>query len=86
MAAVNQCLVLAAGNGSRIASESGGVPHLDFSAKLAVQEKEMIEAALRETGGQVFGPSGAAAKLVMPRSTLESKIRSLQIDKNRFKT
>jgi len=58
---------------------------LDFSAKLAAQEKEMIEAALQEAEGQVFGPSGAAAKLGMPRSTLESKIRSLQIDKNRFK-
>jgi PAS domain S-box-containing protein len=59
---------------------------LDFSAKLAAQEKEIIESALRETAGQVFGPSGAAAKLGMPRSTLESKIRSLQIDKNRFRT
>jgi formate hydrogenlyase transcriptional activator len=58
----------------------------DFSEKLAVQEKEMIEAALRETGGQVFGPSGAAARLGMPRSTLESKIRSLKINKNRFKS
>jgi formate hydrogenlyase transcriptional activator len=59
---------------------------LDLSQKLAAQEKEMIEAALRESGGQVFGPAGAAAKLGMPRSTLESKIRSLKIDKNRFKT
>ncbi|MGB2677550.1 MAG: PAS domain S-box protein [Candidatus Acidiferrum sp.] len=59
---------------------------LDLSEKLAAQEKEMIEAALRECGGRVFGPSGAAAKLGMPRSTLESKIRSLKIDKNRFKT
>jgi transcriptional regulator with GAF, ATPase, and Fis domain len=58
----------------------------DFSEKLAAQEKEMIEAALRETGGQVFGPSGAAARLGMPRSTLESKIRSLRINKNRFKS
>ena len=46
----------------------------------------MIEAALRETGGRVFGPSGAAAKLGVPRSTLESRIRALRIDKNRFKT
>jgi transcriptional regulator with GAF, ATPase, and Fis domain len=58
---------------------------LDLSAKLAAQEKEMIEAALRECGGQVFGPSGAAARLGMPRSTLESKIRSLKINKDRFK-
>jgi formate hydrogenlyase transcriptional activator len=33
----------------------------------------------------VSGPSGAAAKLGIARSTLESKIRSLQINKNRFK-
>jgi formate hydrogenlyase transcriptional activator len=46
----------------------------------------MIEAVLSESGGRVFGPSGAAAKLHMPRSTLESKIRSLKIDKKRFKT
>jgi PAS domain S-box-containing protein len=67
-----------------LATESNG--QLEFSQKLAAQEKEMIEAALRESGGRVFGPSGAAAKLGMPRSTLESKIRSLKIDKNRFKT
>jgi transcriptional regulator with GAF, ATPase, and Fis domain len=59
---------------------------LDLSEKLAAQEREIIEAALRESRGQVFGPSGAATKLGMPRSTLESKIRSLKIDKGRFKT
>jgi len=58
---------------------------LDLSEKLAAQEKEMIEAALHECGGRVFGPSGAAARLGMPRSTLESKIRSLKINKDRFK-
>jgi transcriptional regulator with GAF, ATPase, and Fis domain len=58
---------------------------LDFSETLATREKEMIEAALRETGGQVFGPSGAAARLGMPRSTLESKIRSLKINKSQFR-
>jgi formate hydrogenlyase transcriptional activator len=51
----------------------------------ASEEKAIIEAALRESGGQVYGPSGAAVKLGMPRSTLESKIRSLKIDKNHFK-
>jgi formate hydrogenlyase transcriptional activator len=58
----------------------------ELSEKLAAQEKEMIEAALRESGGRVFGPAGAAAKLGMPRSTLESKIRAFKINKNRFKT
>src|SRR5271156_1236555 len=58
----------------------------EFSGKLAAQEKAMIEAALRITRGRVFGPSGAAAKLGMPGTTLDSKIKSLKIDKNRFKT
>jgi len=57
---------------------------LGLSEKLAAQEKEMIEAALRESAGRVFGPSGAATKLGIPRSTLESKIRSLKISKNSF--
>ncbi|HTT17333.1 MAG TPA: PAS domain-containing protein [Candidatus Sulfotelmatobacter sp.] len=58
---------------------------LELSKKLAAHEREIIEAALRESGGRVFGPSGAAVKLGMPRSTLESKIRSLKINKNHFK-
>jgi PAS domain S-box-containing protein len=58
----------------------------ELPRKLAAQEKEMIEAALRESGGRVSGPSGAAAKLGIPGSTLETKIRSLKINKNRFKT
>jgi formate hydrogenlyase transcriptional activator len=49
-------------------------------------EKEMIEAALEETGGRVSGPSGAAVKLGIPRSTLESRIRSLQINKHLFRS
>jgi PAS domain S-box-containing protein len=58
---------------------------LELPQTLAAQEKEIIEAALRESGGRVFGPAGAAARLGMPRSTLESKIRSLKIDKIQFK-
>jgi formate hydrogenlyase transcriptional activator len=54
--------------------------------KLAAQEKDMIEAALAATRGRVSGPSGAAARLGMPPSTLENKIRSLKINKHRFKT
>ena len=58
---------------------------LYLSQKLAAKEKEEIEEALRESHGRVFGPSGAAVKLGIARSTLESKIRSLNINKNRFK-
>ena len=56
-----------------------------LSDQLVTQEKAMIEAALAEARGRVSGPSGAAAKLGLPPSTLESKIRSLKISKHRFK-
>ncbi|MDT4966419.1 MAG: hypothetical protein QOJ64_1156 [Acidobacteriota bacterium] len=52
---------------------------------LATHEKEMIEAALAESGGRVSGPSGAAARLDIPPSTLDSKIKSLKINKHRFR-
>jgi PAS domain S-box-containing protein len=69
---------------SRQAHGSQPTPHLDL-AQLAVLEKEIIEAALHESGGRASGPSGAATKLGIPGSTLESKIKSLGINKNRFK-
>ena len=59
--------------------------HAGLFSRNPGEEKAMIEAALRECGGRVYGPSGAAARLGVPRSTLESKIRSLKINKNRFK-
>ena len=49
------------------------------------QEKRIIEAALAATRGRVSGPSGAASKLGIPSTTLESRIRSLKINKHRFK-
>jgi len=48
------------------------------------QEKVMIETALAECKGKVAGPGGAAAKLGIPRSTLDSKIKQLNIRKHRF--
>ena len=54
--------------------------------KLAIEEKAMIETALAQTRGQVAGAFGAAAKLGMPASTLESKIKTLKIRKRRFKS
>jgi DNA-binding NtrC family response regulator len=48
-------------------------------------ERELIEAALARSNGKVSGSSGAAAKLGIPASTLESKIRSLKINKYRFR-
>jgi len=52
---------------------------------LADGEKALIEAALKETQGRVAGPRGAAAKLGIPRQTLEWKIRNLKIDKLVFR-
>jgi formate hydrogenlyase transcriptional activator len=62
---------------------ASSVPLVD---DLADREKVMIENALRESGGLVSGPTGAAARLRLPRQTLESKIRKLGIDRHRVKT
>jgi formate hydrogenlyase transcriptional activator len=59
---------------------------IELPQRLEAQEKNIIEEALKASRGRVFGPTGAAAKLGIPRSTLESKIKSLKIDKNRFRT
>ncbi len=58
---------------------------LPFAEKLASQEREMIESALAESNGRVSGPRGAAAKLGIPQSTLDSKIKALKINKQRFR-
>jgi formate hydrogenlyase transcriptional activator len=56
-----------------------------FSRRSSVGDREAIRAALAESGGRVSGPCGAASKLGVPASTLESKIRALRIDKYEFK-
>ena len=60
-------------------------PTAGLNGALQRQEKEMIEAALTESGGRVSGPGGAATKLGLPRPTLDAKIRRLGINKYRFK-
>jgi formate hydrogenlyase transcriptional activator len=60
-------------------------PTRPLSERLAMQEKELIEAAVSESNGRVSGPLGAAAKLGIPQSTLDSKIKSLKIDKHQFR-
>ena len=59
--------------------------HRDLFRTPGSEEKSMIEGALRDCGGRVYGPDGAAERLGIPRSTLESKIRVLKIDKKRFR-
>jgi formate hydrogenlyase transcriptional activator len=60
-------------------------PEVPFIATVVAHEKELIETALAKSNGRIAGPSGAAAKLGIPRQTLESKIRSFGIDKHRFR-
>jgi formate hydrogenlyase transcriptional activator len=57
-----------------------------FAGALHSQEKEMIVTALLESHGKIAGPAGAAAKLGIPRQTLESKIKRLSIDVHRFRS
>jgi transcriptional regulator with GAF, ATPase, and Fis domain len=71
---------------SQQATVSGAKSQFEPTDKLSAQEKQMIEGTLRESEGRVSGASGAAAKLGINRSTLESKIASLKINKYRFKT
>ena len=58
---------------------------LPLVSDLARREKAVIENALREAQGKISGPTGAAAKLGLPRQTLESKIKRLGIKRYRFK-
>jgi formate hydrogenlyase transcriptional activator len=56
-----------------------------FVTTIVEREREIIEAALTACRGRIAGALGAATKLGIPRQTLESKIKSLGIDKHRFK-
>ena len=61
-------------------SVSSGLPE-----RVSAEERAVIEEALSQTQGRVSGPNGAAVKLRVPPSTLESRIKALRIDKQKFK-
>jgi DNA-binding NtrC family response regulator len=70
---------------------SGGLDQSDRASQTLLkipssQERKVIEAALAKAQGRVSGPSGAAARLGVPPSTLDSKIKALNINKHSFKT
>ena len=71
------------GSGAKHPHELG--EPIPFNAALNTSEREMIERALSESAGRVGGVKGAAAKLGLPRQTLESKIKILGINKFRFR-
>ena len=68
------------GAASRV--QSPALPKVEAEPR---SEREIIEAVLAESRGRVSGPSGAAAKLGIPPSTLDDRIKVLMIDKTRFK-
>ena len=65
--------------------QSEAEPWIGLQPSLISQERVLIEAALAEADGRVSGPDGAARRLGVPRTTLESKIKSLRIDKYRYR-
>jgi transcriptional regulator with GAF, ATPase, and Fis domain len=90
---VERAVIVSGGNvlwidESWLSTQAGAVePATGTLSKLTPdREKKIIEAALAQTGGRVSGPSGAARKLGIPSTTLESRIRSLKINKHRFKS
>jgi formate hydrogenlyase transcriptional activator len=56
-----------------------------LSEAIDAGEKHLIERALADSNGRVFGPTGAATRLGIPSSTLESKIRRLRINKHQYR-
>ena len=64
----------------------GKRPGAGLGKALLAREKEAIEEALSQSHGRVSGSDGAAAKLGIPTTTLDSKIKRMGIDKYRYKT
>jgi PAS domain S-box-containing protein len=86
---VERSVILCTGDTFRIdeawlSNENPGRPESSGPLKRSLRnyEKELIEAALAESNGKVAGPNGAAAKLGIPRSTLDLKIKQLNIKRN----
>lgn len=70
---------------SRCREWCAATPALTSYGGSSMGDRELIDAALAEARGRVSGPLGAAVKLGIPPSTLESRIRSMNINKYQFK-
>jgi formate hydrogenlyase transcriptional activator len=83
---IERGVILADGDVFRL--ESGALPSVAPAMResgSASNPKQEIEAALKQTRGRISGPDGAAARLGIPASTLESRIRALKINKHQFR-
>ena len=87
---IERCVILAEGEVLRVEpgmlmQEAALGPTATNVTIFGSDRKAQIEAMLRETRGKVYGPCGAAARLGLPATTLDSQIRSLSINKHQFK-
>ena len=87
---IERCVILAAGEVLRVdpailMCAPPAVLSVPVMKEAGSDRKSQIEMVLRETRGKVYGPNGAAARLGVPGTTLESQIRSLGIKKYLFK-
>jgi formate hydrogenlyase transcriptional activator len=87
---IERCVILAEGEVLRVepgmlTQEAQSVTTAPITTIFGSDRKAQIERVLRETRGKVYGPRGAAARLSLPATTLDSQIRALSINKHQFK-
>jgi formate hydrogenlyase transcriptional activator len=87
---IERCVILADGEVLRVdpgmlMQEPSSVARPANATVFESDRKAQIEAVLRETRGKVYGPQGAAARLGVPATTLDSQLRTLGINKHQFK-
>ena len=87
---IERCVILAESEVLRVEpgmlmQEAQSVATAPITTGFGSDRKAQIEAMLRETCGRVYGPRGAAARLGLPATTLDSQIRALSINKHQFK-
>jgi formate hydrogenlyase transcriptional activator len=87
---IERCIILADGEILRVEpgmlmQEPPSNARAPYQPPVESDRKAQIEAVLRETRGKVYGPHGAAARLGVPATTLDSQLRALRINKHQFK-
>ena len=88
---IERCVILADGEvlrvppGMLVPESQIPISTAPFVSDTPSDRKSQIEAVLRETRGKVYGPRGAAARLGLPATTLDSQLRALGINKHHFK-
>jgi formate hydrogenlyase transcriptional activator len=84
---IERAVILSEGSVLRVPlKELKAGPEGEPASKTTLEEveREHINRVLRETGGIIGGPHGAAARLGIPRTTLNAKMRKLRISRRNF--